>query len=192
MIIRYPTFLLTPIAAMILIGGCDSPDGRLVQFAEQAAEQQARQNEATAKQSQTVAEQGKAVSETAKHFVVQDAQARRELLDAHHKLNQQIQEERQDLTRQRNSLAQERDYIAAARQREPLVARSVEVAALIAAALLPLLVAIYALRQLGGDGEADELTEVLAREIAIEHPRRPVPTGLANSGQSTANLPPPS
>jgi hypothetical protein len=68
--------------AMILTIGCESHDQRLADFAGQALDQQARQNEEMARQSEQVAEQSTELAKAAHSLVEQDAQARRELIQA--------------------------------------------------------------------------------------------------------------
>jgi len=191
MIVRY-NFLVTLLVTMTLIAGCESRDARLAKYAEQATHLQARQNELTAQQTQTVARQGQAIAEATKNLVEQDSTARRELLKAQHRMSQELATERQLLNEQRDELAVQKEQLAVARQREPLVARSIEVAALIFAALLPLLVAIYVLRQIGGrEADGEQLTELLIDELATDlNPKIAGPTEAVQSASATTRSPP--
>jgi hypothetical protein len=154
---------------MILIGlaGCDSPDQRLAEFAEQASDQQARQNEAIARQSEQVARQSAELASAAHDLVEQDAAARRDLLEAQDVNQQQFREQQAALDQQRQLLHTERREAAQAAVREPLIAQAIVVAALILATLLPLLVTAYALRRLPKVGAGERLlTDALVEDLA--------------------------
>jgi type VI protein secretion system component VasF len=89
---------------------------------------------------------------------------------------------------QRQSIEVERQSLAAARQREPIVAEAIGAAALLLAALLPLLLAAYALRQLKAGSTDEAVKEVLVREL-VEGPlltERPTSRLAGQSG----NVPP--
>src|SRR3954466_16325846 len=132
----------------VTMTGCDSNDERLARYAQRATEQQARQNERIAQQSEAVARQSQELASAAHQLVEQDAVARRELLDAHAKLQAPHQSERSALARRRDELEGERKAFAQASVRDPIIARALLTAALALAALLPLLVTVYALRRL--------------------------------------------
>jgi len=140
-----------------MMTGCDSSDERLARYAQQATEQQARQNERMAQQSEAVARQSQELASAAHQLVEQDATARRELLDAHDKLQAHQQSERSTLNRQREELDAERKEFAQASIRDPVIARAMITTALALAALLPLLVTVYALRRLPEQSLSDEL-----------------------------------
>jgi len=118
---------------------------------------QTRQNERIAQQSEAVARQSQELASAAHQLVEQDAVARRELLDAHGKLRAHHQAERSTLDRRRDELDAERKTFARASIRDPVIARAMITAALAIAALLPLLVTVYALRRLPEQSLSDEL-----------------------------------
>ena len=142
---------------LILAMGCESRDERLAGYAQQAMDQQARQNEALARQSQQVAEQSHELAQAAHELVEQDAAARRELIDAQTTLQSQLHEERSSVDAQRQELHGERKAVAAAAIRDPVIAQAILVTGLVLATLLPLLVTAYALRRLPDPGPTDTL-----------------------------------
>jgi hypothetical protein len=152
---RYSVPLM--ILGAIMMTGCDSGDERLARYAQQATEQQARQNERMAQQSEAVARQSQELASAAHQLVEQDAAARRELLDAHDKLQAHQQSELSTLNRQRDELDAERKAFAQASIRDPVIAQAMITSALALAALLPLLVTMYALKRLPEQSLSDEL-----------------------------------
>jgi hypothetical protein len=156
-------------ATLILTAGCESHDQRLADYAQQAMDQQARQNETLARQSQQVAEQSQELARAAHDLVGQDAAARRELIDAQTTLQSQLHEERSSVDTQRQELHVERKSVAAAAIRDPVIAQAILVTGLILAALLPLLVTAYALRRLPDPGPSDTLlAETLIENLDAE------------------------
>jgi hypothetical protein len=155
-----------------LLIGCSSENERLAEFAQQATEQQARQNEEMARQSRQVAEQGHELAKTAQSLVEQDAAARREMIQAHSELQSDLQEERTKLDTQRQELHVERQEVAKASIRDPVIAQAILATGLVLAALLPLVVTAYALRRLPdpeptGTFLADTLIENLDGELRL-------------------------
>jgi hypothetical protein len=182
------TLKCRPTALTILIGlaGCNTPDQRLAEFAEQASDQQARQNEAIARQSEQVARQSAELAAAAHDLVEQDAAARRDLLEAQGVNQQQFREQEAALDQQRQLLHAERREAAEAAVREPLIAQAVVVAALILATLLPLLVTAYALRRLPDVGAGERLlTDALVEDLtALPGVSPPVPPPEARLAQN--------
>jgi hypothetical protein len=160
------------LAVLILVTGCESHDEQLAEFAQRAADQQTQQNEAMARQSELVAQQGQEIASAARELVEQDATARREMIEAHAKLQSKLQGERHSIDVQRQELHAERQAAAAAAIREPVIAQAILVSGLILAALLPLLVTAYALRRLPHPGPSDQLlAETLIETFEAEHRR---------------------
>src|SRR5687768_16923662 len=95
---------LLKILTLIAITSCESQDRRLAEYAQRATDQQARQNKQIADQAQAVARQSEVLASAAHDLVVQDAAARRELIQAHDKLQSQNQVERTMLDRQREQV----------------------------------------------------------------------------------------
>ena len=159
----------TLIVTLILTNGCESRDQRLAGFAEQALDQQARQNEEMARQSGQVAQQSGELAKAAHKLVEQDAQARRELIQAQTDLQSQLHEERTGLDAQRQELHAEQRDVAAAAVREPVIAQAIVVVGLLLATLLPLLVTAYALRRLPDPGPGDTfVAEALLENLDAE------------------------
>ena len=174
------------IVTLILTIGCESRDQRLADFAGQALDQQARQNEEMARQSGQVAEQNTELAKAARKLVEQDAQARRELIQAQADLQSQFHEERTGLDAQRQELHAEQKAVAAAAIREPVIAQAILVVGLVLATLLPLLVAAYALRRLPDPGAGDTfvaeaLIESLNSELRLGQSDAPSPALPAGS-----------
>jgi hypothetical protein len=138
--------LLVP--TLIGITSCESQDRRLVEFAQQSAEQQARHTERVAQQSESVVRHSQELTSAAHELVAQDAAARREIAQAHDQLQRQNQAERSVLDHQRATIEAERKAAAAATVRDPVIAEAIVSSGLVLAAALPLLVTLYALRRL--------------------------------------------
>lgn len=150
--------LLTSLTAIVTTG-CESQDRRLAQYAQRATEQQARQNERIAEQSEAVARQSQEVAAAAHKLVEQDAAARRDLIQAQEKLQHDNRSERSSLDNQRQQLVEERKAAAQAAVRDPVIAQAIITAGIFLAALLPLLVTLYALRRLPERHPTDELLD---------------------------------
>nr|MBC8288760.1 hypothetical protein [Planctomycetota bacterium] len=141
-----PTLLLL---LLTVIGCSDSPDmrdQRLAEFAEQAVNEQARQNDRMADQSQAVVEESHQLAETAKELVEHDAEARRELIAAQQELTSQLNDQQATVDAGRGQLEQDRREIAEQRHRDPIVATAIQNTGLVIACLLPLIVAVYVIR----------------------------------------------
>src|SRR5437764_10542596 len=93
---------------LILMASCESEDRRLAEYAQRATDQQARQNERMAQQSEAIVKQSQEVTAAAHDLVEQDAAARRDLIQAQDKLQQQRHVERVSLDSQRQQLDAER------------------------------------------------------------------------------------
>ena len=158
-----------------LIGCGPSPDlrdQRLAEVAQQSVAVQAQQNEHIARQSQTSAEQSRHLAEATQQLVSQDAAARQQLLAAQEKLNSQFQQQRGAIDAGRDALEQERRQLAAERQREPILAASIESLGLILACLLPLVLCGLLLWRLGRVEPDDAaVAELLVGELTSEQPR---------------------
>ena len=156
----------------ITIAGCETTDDRLAQLAQHDLETQHQQNETIARQSGAVVQESHELAVAAKQLVAQDAQARQELIHAQHDLHGQLHEERTGVDRQRESLENERREIASQRQRDPILGAAIESAALLLGCLTPLLLAAYALRQVGRvNREPAELGEILLTELIDGQPK---------------------
>jgi hypothetical protein len=153
---------LAVIQILTVLSGCDSPDARLAEYAERARQQQVEQTERLAHQSQAVVQQSGQLASAAQQLVEQDAAARRELLQAQQQLQQQSHANRAELNRQQAQLDTDRKTAAAAARRDPVIAEAVTALGLILAALLPLVVTVYAIRKLPEDNAEDRL---LAEEL---------------------------
>ena len=153
-----PTLLL-----LTVIGCSDSPDmrdQRLAEFAEQAVKEQARQNDRMADQSQAVVEESHQLAETAKELVESDAEARRELIAAQQELTTQLNDQQATVDAGRGQLEQDRREIA------------IQNTGLVIACLLPLIVAVYVIRQMQSQ-EPDHaaVAEMLTLELTSDEPR---------------------
>lgn len=139
--------------------GCSSPDGRLAELADRVVTQQSEQNARTAQQAQEIAE-------ASRELVEADALSRREMIEAHQRLQGDVSEQRLLVDRQRDKLESERRQIASERQRAPVVAGAITAAGLLIAMLLPLVVSVYLLRYLAAAPEpAPEPVQLLTEEL---------------------------
>lgn len=130
----------------ILMMSCSSESARVSRIAEQAMQQQSRQNEEMARLNREIAV-------ATERLVEADAEARQEILAAH-----------QALVNQRDVLEAERRQIAAQRVRVSWLAPLVSQLGMLALCLLPVAVALLALRQPAID-DAELLNDILIQEF---------------------------
>ena len=167
---------IVPILLLLTVIGCsDSPDmrdQRLAEFAEQAVKEQARQNDRMADQSQAVVAESHQLAEAAKELVEHDAEARRELIAAQQELTSQVNDQQATVDAGRGQLEQDRREIAEQRHRDPIVATAIQNTGLIIGCLLPLIVAVYVIRQMQSQ-EPDHaaVAEMLTLELTSDEPR---------------------
>ena len=167
---------IVPILLLLIVIGCsDSPDmrdQRLAEFAAQAVKVQARQNDRMADQSQAVVAESHQLAEAAKELVEHDAEARRELIAAQQELTSQLNDQQATVDAGRGQLEQDRRDIAEQRHRDPLVATAIQNTGLVIACLLPLIVAVYVIRQMQSQ-EPDHaaVAEMLVLEVTSDEPR---------------------
>ena len=169
---------IVPILLLLLltvIGCSDSPDmrdQRLAEFAEQAVKEQARQNDRMADQSQAIVEESHQLAQTAKELVESDAEARRELIAAQQELTSQVNDQQATVDAGREQLEQDRREIAEQRHRDPIVATAIQNIGLTLACLLPLIVAVYVIRQMQSqDPDHAAVAEMLVLEVTSDEPR---------------------
>ncbi len=173
--VTIPTTLLV----LLTTTACNSSDQQLAEFSERAARRQQLQNETIAKQSEAIIDVNRRSADATKALVDADAAARRELIRAQHQLNSEVHTERANVDRQREQLALEHREIAAQRNRDPMIAAAIEGAFLLIACLAPLILVAYALSRLdrGGDA-AEELGEILLKELVISDHNPKLPNSL--------------
>lgn len=169
------TLISAVLLTLLTTIGCgpapDARDPRLADFAKHSTEQQARQNEAMAKQSQAVVEESQKLAQTAEKLVESDAKARAEMVAAQERLNNQLDQQRAAVDTGREQLEQERKQIAAQRHRDPIVAASIQTVGLIVAALLPLIICVYVIKQMCRDEPDDRaVAELLVAELTTDQP----------------------
>ena len=158
------------VLSVIAITGCDSNE-RLAELAQHDLETQHAQNETIARQSSAVVNESHQLAVAAKELVSQDAKARQELIAAEHDLHGQLHEERTQVDRARAILDDERRAIASQRQRDPVIGAAIQGAAVLLGCLMPLLLAGYALKQLGQvHREPAELAEILLTDLTESDP----------------------
>ncbi len=163
-------------AAVLLlatIGGCGrSADERLADFAQQTMTEQIKQNDRMADQSQAVVEESHQLAETAKELVARDAEARRELIAAQQELTTQLNGQQSAIHTGHQQLEHDRREIAEQRHRDPIVATAIQNTGLVIACLLPLIVAVYVIRQMQSQ-EPDHaaVAELLVLELTADEPR---------------------
>src|SRR4051794_3725876 len=99
MVLNGPARIKTLLQGLIVLGAtsCESTDHRLAEFAQRTNEQQVRQNERLAELATVMVQQSHEVTRPAHDLVEEDAAARRELLEAHQRFQQQTHAERAGL-----------------------------------------------------------------------------------------------
>ncbi len=122
--------------------GCESDDARVARLAEEAAVRQAEQNREIAR-----------------------------LVESQQALQQDLDAQRGHLDQQRTVLEDERRAIAAERVRDPIIANALIGAVILAACVLPLLLAFFVLRTVH-KAEPDDaaLNELLVQELVADEP----------------------
>jgi len=158
----------------LIMNGCSSPAGdqRLIDLSRDAIEQQQKQNDVIARQSERVVDETEKLTEAARDLVGQDAQARRELVEAQQVINNDLHSERARIDRQREDLEKDRRSLASARVRDPVIAESIQVVGILLACLCPLLLAAYLLRSLRSDTTDDQaVAELLVCELTADQPQ---------------------
>ena len=156
-----------------VVGGCGrSPDERLADFAQQTMTEQRKQNDRMADQSQAVVEESHQLAETAKALVEHDAEARRELIAAQQDLTSQLNGQQSAIHTGHQQLEQDRREIADQRHRDPIIAAVIQDFGLFIACLLPLVVAVFVIRQMQSQ-EPDHaaVAELLVLELTADEPR---------------------
>jgi hypothetical protein len=156
-----------------VVGGCGrSADERLAEFAQQSMAEQRKQNDRIADQSQAVVEESHQLAETAKELVEHDAEARRELIVAQQELTSQLNEQQSGIHTGHQQLEHDRREIAEQRHRDPIIAAVIQDFGLFIACLLPLVVAVFVIRQMQSQ-EPDHaaVAELLVLELTADEPR---------------------
>ena len=156
-----------------VVGGCGkAPDERLADFAQQSMAEQRKQNDRIADQSQAVVEESHQLAETAKALVEHDAEARRELIAAQQGLTSQLNGQQATVDAGRDQLEQDRREIAEQRHHDPIIAAMIQNIGLTLACLLPLVVAVFVIRQMQSQ-EPDHaaVAELLILEMTADEPR---------------------
>jgi len=151
--------------------GCSSGDDRLVELSRQSTERQAEQN-------RLVEANNRQVLEATNKLVEADAKSRTENIELH----RQIEVERSGVNQQRDALEQERRQIAAERNRDPIIAESIQAAVGLIAAILPLLVCLVLLRGLFHKPDGESLAEILIEDLVSQHPLLGEPGGVSLPG----------
>jgi hypothetical protein len=167
---------VTMVAAVLLlatIGGCGrSADERLADFAERTMSEQIKRNDRMADQSQAVVAESHQLAETAKELVARDAEARRELIAAQQELTSQLNEQQSAIHTGHQQLEQDRREIAEQRHRDPIVAAMIQNIGLTLACLLPLVVAVFVIRQMQlQEPDHAAVAELLILEMTADEPR---------------------
>jgi hypothetical protein len=167
---------VTMVAVVLLlatIGGCGrSQDERLADFAQQSITEQRKQNDRMADQSQAVVAESHQLAETAKALVEHDVEARRELIAAHQELTSHLNGQQSAIYTGHEQLEQDRREIAEQRHRDPIIAAVIQDFGLFIACLLPLVVAVFVIRQMQSQ-EPDHaaVAELLVHELTADEPR---------------------
>ena len=162
-------------AALAVLPGCNEPDGRVADMAQQMTREQGQQN-------QRVAEGSRAVAEGSKELVAADAQARRELVG----LQQDLRKDQADIGKQRDHLEEERIVIAGQRVQESRAGALCAGFAIILVCLAPLVLAGMSLIGLWKSPTREEEREILVEELTAwlgqSAPQEPVSLPSQPSG----------
>src|ERR1700733_3939519 len=156
---RCPPIWTAPTLVVLIAIGCSSSDDRLVDLSQKSADRQGGQK-------RLVEANNRQVLEATKRLVEADARGRTENLELH----RQIEVERSGVNRQRDALEYERRQIAAQRNRDPIIAESIQLAAGLIAAVLPLLVCLFLLRGLFDKPDQEVLAELLVDDLVSRQP----------------------
>lgn len=161
MILKRWSLCLIVLLLAALAGGCETNDQRLVDVTREASQRQADQN-------REIAHQNRQIAETTKQLVEADAKSRQELVS----LERDLQTERVTIGRQRDQLEAERQKIAGDRRWDSATGGALDNAAMVVAALLPLILCWHLLhRSHRHDAEVEvEIGEILTAEIVSDHP----------------------
>ena len=143
-------------AVLAVLPGCNKPDGRVADMAQQVTHEQAEQN-------QRVAEGSKAVAEGSKQLVEHDAKARREIVQ----LQQDLRQDQTEVGNQRDKLEDERKLIAGQRVQESRAGALCVGFAIILVCLAPLVLAGMSLIGLWKSSTREEEREVLVEELTV-------------------------
>lgn len=154
-----------------VVGCGKAPDERLAEFAQQSMSQQRKQNDRIADQSEAIVAESHQLAETAKELVEHDAEARREMIDAHVELTTQLNDQQSTVYKGHDRLEEDRRQIAEQRYRDPIIASVIQNFGLIIACLLPLVVAVFVIWQMQSQ-EPDHaaVAEMLILEMTSEEP----------------------
>jgi hypothetical protein len=134
--------------------------------------EQRKQNDRMADQSQAVVEESHQLAETAKILVERDAEARRELIAAQSEMTTQLNEQQSAIHTGHQQLEHDRREIAEQRHRDPIIAAVIQDFGLFIACMLPLVVAVFVIRQMQSQ-EPDHaaVAELLVLELTADEPR---------------------
>ena len=142
-------------AALAVLPGCDKPDCRVADMAQQVTHEQAEQNH-------RIAEGSRAIAEGSQQLVENDAKARRELIG----LQRDLQQDQSAVTRERDKLEAERKAIASERVEASKAGVFFVGLAIILVCLSPLILAGISLLGLWHSPTREEEREVLVEELA--------------------------
>jgi hypothetical protein len=155
-----PLLILLLASAIVLSGGGDGGDGRVVTIAREAADRQAEQNRVIAKQNQETAA-------TAKHLVEADGQARRELAA----MQRDLQNQQAEVGKQRDALENERRQIAAQRHWESALGPTLEIIGVVLVCCSVLSYLAFLAYGLRSSGDSDPvMAEVLIEDMMSSQP----------------------
>jgi len=144
------------VLAAIELAGCDSPDQRVADMAQQVTKEQAQQN-------QRVAEGQRAIAKGTEQLVAADAQARQDLVH----LQRDLRQDQAEVGKQRDKLEEERKLIASQRQSESRAGAFCVGSAIFIACLAPLVLAGCALAGLWRAPTPEEEGAVLVEELTL-------------------------
>lgn len=160
---------------VLLLAGCGESDERLTRVALESTGQQADQN-------RRMGELQREIAGGTRVLIEADAQARQQFAE----FQREMAEQQAEIGRQRDQLESERRSLAAARQRDSLLARAVEGMAQLMACLLPLAIGLLVLWPRPETPESAELAVLLVDELSRTPLRLtgpPLPAESPNAGE---------
>jgi hypothetical protein len=162
---RIPVVWISLLAALLLTCGCNPPDQRLAELATTSLDQQSRQSAA-------IAENSRQIAAATRELVQADAAAQAQFSQSSRELQTAIAEGHERLDQARAELEAEREFNAAQRHRDPIVAAAIGGVGLLITAIAPLAIVgilLYVVHRAGPDEAA--VSSLLIAEMNSDQPR---------------------
>jgi hypothetical protein len=160
--------LLVPIGLLI---GCTPSDDRLVNLSREANERQARQNGIIAEQSRSLAAERQSLANATSLLIERTGANQKELLSTFDKQSGVLAKERQQLQVESSRLLAQKEQLAVAQIREPLIAQAIMSLGLVLACLAPLALCAWLFAHANRPDELSHaLSELLVLDLVSKQP----------------------